>query len=703
MSRPTAILLGASSFFTAAAAAQEPVPAITGAAETTLEDEAPLKVPEIAASVTSLTGLELEDRFLTEPVEIARQAPNTVAALTPGFGSGNFYVVRGLSNVGTYVDGVRLSDRSANHFGLLDIETVRVVRGPAPLAHALPSGGGGLHVRLHRPGEETHGEFEGYFGKFDRKALRGSLDIPSATGVFALNLSGYYQDTDGYADNLATGEKVNEEDRWGGRLGFRLSPANEIDLHFGAAFLHDEALNLLNFECGGETCDDRFAATGFPADPEDPLNPLGLFPAGDGFIRGDRARIGLGNEADIALVTSDLEWRAGFGTLRLVSGYVDTDQLSAIDFGSGPGPGTDLRIAEEERREFTNDLSLGRTFGEASSLRIGVTQADTQRRDEVANVVADPSSGEPVNRLAFDRTVHANLSSISVYAEGDARLAAFELSGGLRYADQSVDARLIDAGARPHTRSGFDHDVWSGFVQARFALTGETTLFARAARGYTAGDLGAAVAEPETNWTYEGGVEAGFLGGRGHLRLTGFYLQADDAAQLFAAGGRRQADVSNLGVEAEIGLAPFEDLRIEAAAGYQNAKYEEDSAAGLPEEPAYAPDLTATAWASYDVYLRGAESFLTPSVGIDYRSEMNVTEPFLSPLLPRTREFGNDVEAGGRLLVNAGLTLRTDDDWWLVSVKCDNCLDETYVDSSFGGLPYLGRPMSWTIRARRQF
>ncbi|MHB9879843.1 TonB-dependent receptor [Pacificimonas sp. ICDLI1SI03] len=657
------------------------------------------------ASLVILNRDLLEVLYLTEPTEIVSHAPNAVAVTTPGFGSGNFYTVRGLRDVGTYVDGVRLTRQEANHLGLFQIQQATVATGPRPMLGAQQSANGSVEFALRRPGRETHGWFEGYYGEFDRLALRGAIDAVTANEVFGLTVEGYYQDTDGYVDNLTTGDRLNQEDRHGGRLAMRLSPAANIEWNLAAAFLHDESLNILNFDCD-QRCDDRYATTGLGVSQPD----QGAAFADLGFA-GDRARRGLGNDLDTFLVTSDFLWTGNGIELRLLTGFVDQSQESAIDYADGRSAvrsggalpaerglatGGLVRVADEDLTEFSQDVALGFDLASGVKLTIGAAAFERDEDGDVGNFFVDAGGAAPqilgLTDAPFDTKVKGRSLRAGVsYGTG----TPLELTAGLRYSDEDISG----TGFRD-----FGADEWSGLVSARYALSNAAAIFASASRGVSSLDAGAFGANPrgpETNWTYEGGVEAGLFGGALAARLKGFYLDAQNVRALPGFGGFDIAnpvrDMTNYGAEASMRAAPFRGLNLSGAVGWQNADFEDgNDVQPVGMDPLYAPDLTANGQISYDWYIARAESFVTPSIGFEYRDDMAVAA---GPVF----DTGGGTTADGRVLMNAGISLRTDDDWWIVSIECDNCLDETYVDTAAAGFAYLGKPMTWMFRARRKF
>ncbi|MEM8826900.1 MAG: TonB-dependent receptor, partial [Pseudomonadota bacterium] len=475
---------------------------------------------------------------------------------------------------------------------------------------------------------------------------------------------------------------------------------------------------------------------------------------------GEKAQFGLGTESDTFFLTSDFLLEGEHASLRLLSGYVDTDQDSAIDFTDGRNPppapgilppigtfefGGAVRVAEERLQEGSQDVRID---FDVDGIDFGIGGAIYGRDEEidVANVVTTdddgPGGADPVTVLLADRIIDSDLRGVSAYADITATLGIFELSGGVRYTHEEAELAVRGVGLTgplvlPETE--VDDDIVTGFATARAAVAPAVTLFASAKRGFASGGFieeGLTAAElvgfdSQENWTFEGGVEAGFFDGQVNTRLRGFYIDADDQLITSSPAGvglgiDPTSDFSNYGFEAEVNARLFRDLTLYGTFGFQDAEHDigagvaAQQAACLTElgiggaapscglgivtatggiaDPSFTPDITASGGISYDFYIPYAESYVTPYVGFSYRDDMVVTSA--DTLLVDTGDGG---DADARFLVDAGLSLETDDRFWLISLECDNCFDVEFVDTGFAGFSYLGRPMTWTVRARRRF
>lgn len=322
-----------------------------------------------------------------------------------------------------------------------------------------------------------------------------------------------------------------------------------------------------------------------------------------------------------------------------------------------------------------------------------------------------------------------------------------------------LEDALVTAGVPAKISDSF----WSPRFAASFKANENAALFVSATRGYRSAGWNdhaatAATIRPyaaETIWSYEAGLKSAWFERRLAIDLTGFYADGSDA-QIVDGGFDYvgTAGFRNKGIELEIAAVPFTNVTVRAAAGWQDAKYKAGSAvraqqaacgaeltagliagasgadnapscgtgvvtaAGEIADPVRAPKWTFSAGAAWDIWLPPVSgSIVTPSVDVTYRSAMETggtnaslytgsvtgVSTTVYPANPYGGGFLTGSQSKSQLLVNAGIALRTDDNFWRVSVECENCLNETTVDASLGNVSWLNTPRVWMLRARRQF
>ncbi|MCG2841890.1 TonB-dependent receptor [Sandaracinobacter sp. RS1-74] len=587
----------------------------------------PSRSVAFAASVFS--PRDLEAIGVTDLLGVARNVPGLVAAHVPGAGSANGLYLRGLGTsetlpgadpaVVTLVDGVVLPGVNGNNLGLFDVERVEVARGSQGALYGRNALGGAISVRLKRPSEEFGGFIEAGYGANDRWQLRGSVDMPLAD-IFRIKLSAFYQDDHGYARNPVTGQRLNDGDRAGLRLGVLLQATERLSWNASVAYMESNGENLLNFRCdpaAPSECGRRIVSTGMVTD-----RLLGGGPQYSLPITGRKANFTLGNEVSTTLVTSDLQWAGESHRLNILTGHVSNEEVSALDYGDGRGlpdiatprppvrgfaDGGRSRLTDGSVSQISQEVRLSGDFG-FLDYTLGGLWLDEERTADVADLQTledGTAAGQPL--LLGDRLLRSRTRAKAGYGQLSARLLGDRLTAAaaLRYTDEEkrLSVRENRAGctaAIADCLTGVPGETlktkqWTPRFALSFMAAEGVNFYASAARGYRSGGWNAGAlrrdallaTEAETAWTYETGLKSVWLDGRLRLNLTGFVLNADDRqlpmlredSASVALGNA--ADYRNRGVELEVAATPLAGLNIGLNLTYQKDRYAVSDALGL--------------------------------------------------------------------------------------------------------------------------
>jgi iron complex outermembrane recepter protein len=614
----------------------------TGVGETGLEEivvtaqRRAQNLQEVPIAVSAFSAAELENRGVTETLDLIQYVPNLFGSNNTGLGSANAYYLRGLGNtetiatfdppVGTYIDDVYISRQNANNFGFFDVERVEVLRGPQGTLFGRNTTGGAVNVILKKPGEEFAGFAEVGYGRFEKYMFRASVDLPFGED-FGVKLSGYYQDDKGYVKNVTTGDRLNDNDGSGLRAGVRFDISDTITWNFAAAYVRNDGENLLNFDCNPAAptqCKGRFVTTGLR---ENVATGSQFAPL---VISGRKANYDLANETDNTLLTSNFQVELGDQTLNFITGVVNLKQQFALDFFDGRGgpnlaaPNPPVRgfprggfsiLNDAEHEQFTQEIKLtGELFGGFVDYVTGLYIYDESNRTDFADVfsIFIPNVPGGLGLLLADRTLDNDTKATAGYAQVDFNLTdQLTVTGGIRYTDEKKTFSLFDN--RPTCNDGtieatcLDNsrlvaangtviprtqktDLWTPRVAVNFEPNDDMLLFASATRGFKSGGWNARATTPtqflpfgpEKAWNYEAGFKSDWLDNRLRFNVTAFYLDVTDLqtpSAFVAPNGtisfitRNFADYENKGVEVEFNVIPFEGLNLYANAGFQDDKY----------------------------------------------------------------------------------------------------------------------------------
>jgi iron complex outermembrane receptor protein len=529
--------------------------------------------------------------------------------------------------VGTYVDDIYLSRQNANNLSLFDVERVEVLRGPQGTLFGRNTTGGAINVIMREPGRDFGGYVELGYGRFNKVLGRASVDVPLADSV-AIKLSGYFENDDGYAKNVTTGERLNDNDGWGARLGARAEASDRV--HWTGSYMHivSKGENILNFECNPANpsdCKGRFVTTGLreKGGPPSPYAPL--------VISGRKANYGLGQEAETDIVTSNLEIEvADRTTLSFITGYVSLTQQFGLDFFDGRGgpslaaPNPPVRgfprggfviLNDGQHEQFTQEIKLNGSLGNGFVEYVGgFFYIDELNRTDFADVFSIFSPAVPAESGSCSAT------DLAQSHRGDCRLCA----GGLQHhrPDQAdcrrplygrdqdlqhprqpplVQRRDARGDLSRRCQSGCPDGVriprrqntkiWTPRFAVNFQPNNDLLFFASADEGFKSGGWNARGTapnqllpfDPETVWSYEAGLKSDWLDGRFRANLTAFWLDVSDLQTISGLVNpttgaitfltRNFADYRNKGIEAEFTFLPIEGLNLYANIGYQDDNY----------------------------------------------------------------------------------------------------------------------------------
>lgn len=583
--------------------------------------------------------------------------PGLVAGPAPGNGA-NGLIVRHGRALPLMLGRVALPATPALLPGLFD----------ADLLLAAPPGGvgdGGISLSLRRPGTALSGMGEFAAGGFGSRRALGRIDVP-LDGV-RVGLGGHLQHDLGWVTDPATGRRGNRGLRGGlsGMVDIDLTPT--LTLGVTSLYARSEAGNRPAVVCDrapANRCGD--AAPDQRGDVA--LHDIRLAHAGD--------RLRLELAANFARQTGRIDLTAG--------GYrFDGDTVDSRN-------GVEL-LAEGDLGPLT--------------LRAGAGFSDGQnRRDQVDSAA---------RAVIADRSVRQSDSRRHVMGQARLEQGGLALEAGVRVERQTLRLAVTDrrAGCRPCLGpNGPD-------VQAQTLVTPEAALswraspqllvFARSARNArlpgwnllarSRDELGVQTAE--TGWHHQAGVKADLAAGRLRINASGFAARTRALLwplfgidPLALAGGQR-IDMRNHGIDILASARPLPSLDVAASLGWQQARWDGVVPAGAPSRPLYAPDTTASLSAAWHQPLPGTGSVLVPRVSARWRSAMAVG--------PAAGLAGGIAPGGWQ--VAAALQLEIPDGGWLVSLECDNCLDQSLTTGAVAGLTTVNVPRWWQIRFTRRF
>jgi outer membrane receptor protein involved in Fe transport len=187
---------------------------------------------EVPISIVAVTGENLEMRGLDNLEELSQGVPNVVITGGGGGTGGTSFRMRGIPNVGTYVDGVwQVGTAGFLTQEFVDIDRVEVLRGPQGTMFGRDSTGGALRIWTKRPAEEFGGNVTATTGSYDRRDVKASLDLPLSDNL-KTKWTGASLNRDGYITSRTTGEDHGGIDQEVFRGDIVWTPTDNLDFRF---------------------------------------------------------------------------------------------------------------------------------------------------------------------------------------------------------------------------------------------------------------------------------------------------------------------------------------------------------------------------------------------------------------------------------------------------------------------------------------
>ncbi len=587
--------------------------------------DVPLSISSVSAERLEEVGAKsLNDYLATQPGVLLQNS---------GAQDGNGYIiVRGLtlgsdtnSPTTVYIDDVPLVNGTLFDMSLLDLARFEVLRGPQGTLYGA-SAMGGIVKYITQDGDTS--AFGGRVGLNLSQTHHGGanwlgnavLNVPLKADVAALRVVAFGSKDDGWV--TATGpigkDKVNSRDASGGRINLLLTPTRELSVKISAM------TQTRNADGNSRILYDY--VTRAPA-------------AGDLVYTQLTLAEPRKSQRDLYSVTLDydLHW-ARFSSVTATQTAKDKSTTDFSTLGTAFGLDTAYVGVDTRTKKTTQEFRL--VSQQAGTIE-WLAGAYFEKYDlTLSQPIVGTAGGATVDlgTTTGKRTYDEKAAYGTVTYNLSPQLA---LTAGLRV------ARYDQTDGESPSQISFQETPGTYLLTARYRLTPQSSVYARAASGYRPGGSNFGnVTGPQSYgtdkvWTYEAGYKAAFPDAGATLEVAFFDTEWKDL-QLFTPGANALAfgytdnagKARVRGLEAAATVKPTSALSFTAALSLLDAKLLSDSPglqalAGdrLPTSPKTAGSLTAR----YAFALAGQPSFA--ALGATYQGDRNTGfERSTSPL-----------------------------------------------------------------------
>jgi len=167
------------------------------------------------------------------------------------------FVIRGFGNgannpgiepsVGVFIDGVYRSRSASSISDLPNLERVEVLRGPQSTLFGKNASAGVISVVTHKPDGESAGQISATVGNYGQVILKAQAEGAISENV-AFDISGSDNSSDGYFDNLNTGNTLNNRNRQSIRGQLVITPNDNSEVRIIADYdtIDEECCGVVN-------------------------------------------------------------------------------------------------------------------------------------------------------------------------------------------------------------------------------------------------------------------------------------------------------------------------------------------------------------------------------------------------------------------------------------------------------------------------
>ncbi|MBB4630833.1 TonB-dependent receptor [Sphingosinicella soli] len=680
-------------------------------------------------AVTAFSAAAIDRKFATDLRAIAGDVPNVVIANVPGFNAAAIGI-RGQSTsdiiltfepaVGVVVDDFVLAHVQTQLFDLFDIERIEVLRGPQGTLFGKNTVGGVINVITKRPTADFGAELRVGYSSFNTKDVKAAVNLPLAENLF-LRVAGSFQESDGFyrltksnnvdefqPDVEPRGQRISGTRYFSGRAKLLWEAGDDTDIMLTYEMLRDrgDAPPSVNETPPGFLLD----AVGFPGIQTTGGSP---FDTGNTLCRGDAdaptcpgTMNGHRIDVDGVYLRGEHSW-PDVGALTLVGGYRRVESSLPSDY-TGESAYLFVSTREDVREQYSLEARFSSDFSDSLKFTVG-TMYWGQTLDANATsflgflrYLGDDTATSDPNQSTADYKV----DSYAAFGEAEYQLAdPFSVFLGARYTKEKksfsvrpqVRRSLIETGFWPEYSDSDSFQKPTFRAGYRWTIADGINNYFTYSQGYKSGGyneqaMSATSALPfreETADSFELGFKTETADRRFRFNAAAFYVRYDDLqrdavvpftdpitglpGQETKTTNAGKAEV--YGLELEASAAPVDGLTLNAALGYQKAKYLEfltdidgdginDDASNL--ELRNVPKWTANFAVNY-AFPEQDWGQVTVNADVNYQTDYQTTT------------LNSDFTIGqSRTLLGTSLQWNDPTETYRVAIYARNLLDETY-------------------------
>ena len=590
-------------------------------------------IEKVPIAISVLGKDQLQQRSVFSELDLQRSVPGLTIRENGSANQFN-YAIRGQSvdtysasppGVLPYIDDVQVTTHSVTPF--YDLQNIQVLKGPQGTLFGRNTTGGAVLYQTAGPSNQFGGYFDARYGDYDESHVEGAVSLP-LTDKASLRLAGSYSGGGAYVYNIASGDRVGDQDVKSLRGTLIVRPIQGLTNTTVVEYTDEGGTNVPSEAYSAYACGQTYKGQALYSGAAclyGPGSPVfgafiaahpGLYPGGVAAFTDLERQLGpwtadvnypLDHNADdtYALNTTSYAITPNL-TVKNIFGYNNTRADDQYDYDGTPypifqsgapsGPGATGFIQATE--QISDELQLqGKAYANRLTYVVGYYHLH-QRDENDSNLYAydfspiAPGVGFSYHQASYD-------DSNAVFGQGTLRIAPrLNFTTGLRYTWEDLSANQLSGsvfGSGPSEHMSASKPSWT--VGFDYQATSSLLLYITTRGSWRTGGYNYSVAPLNTSAAGGGNafapettedVEAGF---KYSGRAAGFpvTLNADAFGQwvqdvqrtayIVGVGGTPTVFTINVpsalinGVEADLTLKPSPWLTLGGAGAYTDARY----------------------------------------------------------------------------------------------------------------------------------
>ena len=246
---------------------------------------------------------------------------------------------------------------------LIDVERIEVLRGPQGTYFGRNATGGAVNITTRKPTEDFYAEVGGGYGRLGTWNASGILNIPLVEERLFFRGSAYYEESDGFVENVNPVGGGSDTEFQSFRAALRFIPTDNTLIDLTVNYAKDEQglPELVPNGLLGSGSAGLAAAAGFPGG----INEVGFYPDN---LRRVNFNLEERQSNEFLTIVGRVEIDAGWATITSVTGYLDTEFKSDDNDLDGSSFGfldQDRSVATES---FSQEIRFAGAIGKNSSI-----------------------------------------------------------------------------------------------------------------------------------------------------------------------------------------------------------------------------------------------------------------------------------------------------------------------------------------------